>query len=46
LITSLLQLDEKLISEKEYEELILMNEELAKMINGYISHLKQRKSDN
>ena len=39
-------LDEKLINEKEYEELILMSEELAKMINGYIGYLKKRKKTN
>lgn len=38
-------LDEKYISNEVFEELASKNEELTKMINGYITYLKKRKSE-
>lgn len=38
-------LDEKYIQKEIFEDLVSRNEELAKMINGYISYLKKRKAE-
>ena len=38
-------LDEKYISQESFDKLITVQEELMKMINGYITYLKKRKTE-
>ncbi|MEO9870232.1 four helix bundle protein [Ekhidna sp.] len=38
-------LDEKYLTEHDFSKLIPLHEELMKMINGYITYLKKRKSE-
>ncbi|MEO9485789.1 MAG: four helix bundle protein [Ekhidna sp.] len=39
-------LDENYIQQDIFEELVSKNEELSKMMNGYINYLKNRKKEN